>query len=135
MLKQGFQLGGEKSGHTVFLNYSTTGDGLITSLQLLNVMINENSPLSALSSIFEKPYEFSIDIPVKTKIPLENIKGYDRFKKDMDSKINSGRIYIRYSGTEPKLRILVEGYDEENVKSIGKEIREFFLKNLDLAEE
>jgi len=135
MLKHGFQLGGEKSGHTVFLNYSTTGDGLITSLQVLNAMINEGAPLSVLSSIFEKPYEFSIDIPVRTKIPLEKIKGYDRFKKEMDSKLNSGRIHIRYSGTEPKLRILVEGYDEENVNSVGKEIREFFLKNLDLAEE
>jgi len=135
MLKYGLQLGGEKSGHTVFLNYSTTGDGLITSLQVLNVMINENSPLSMLSSIFEKPYEFSIDLPVRTKIPFEKIKDYDRFKKEMDSKIEDGRIHIRYSGTEPKLRILVEGYDREKVNNVGNEIKEFFIKNLDLAEE
>lgn len=135
MLKHGFQLGGEKSGHTVFLNHSTTGDGLITSLQVLNVMVNENSPLSILSSTFEKPYEFSADIPVKSKLPLEKIKGYEKFMKDMNSKINSGRILIRYSGTEPKLRILVEGSDEENVNTVGREIREFFLKNLEPQEE
>ncbi len=135
MLKNGFQIGGEKSGHTVFLNYSTTGDGLLTSLQVLNVMVNEDKPLSILSSSFEKPCEFSIDIPVKTKIPLEKIEGYEKFKREMDSKIKNGRIYIRYSGTEQKLRVLAEGYDEENVEMVGKEIKEFFLKNLDIQEE
>lgn len=135
MIKGGYIFGGEKSGHIVFLTHSTTGDGLITSLQILKIMMEEDSPLSHLSSIFEKCYEKSIDIPVKSKIPLEKINGYKEFMREMNSMVKNGRILVRYSGTESVLRILVEGYDRDIVEIASREIEEFFLKNLKNMEE
>ncbi|MHB1694070.1 MAG: phosphoglucosamine mutase [bacterium] len=130
MIKKGFNLGGEQSGHIIFLNDANTGDGIISALKLLTIMIKLNKSLSELRKIIT-PYPqtlINIDVPYK-----KNLDELSEFNKKIIhySKIleNKGRIFIRYSGTQNYLRILVEGEDNEEINKIGLDLKEEVLKN------
>jgi phosphoglucosamine mutase len=112
----GYNLGGEQSGHVIFLDYNTSGDGLITALQTLAIMRRSERTLAELTADFVRFPQVIVNVQVNEKKPIEGLptfrKALERVEADLDG---SGRVLIRYSGTEPKARIMVEGEDEDRV--------------------
>lgn len=110
MLRSGYSLGGENSGHIIYGDVNPTGDGLLCAIKLLSILVEEQKPLSELQSCVTLYPQKTGAIPVKAKPPLEEIPHIQStltsLKKDMGE---SGRVLLRYSGTELKIRLLVEG--------------------------
>jgi len=119
----GFNLGGEQSGHVLFLDHNTTGDGLITALQALAIMRRKGRPLSELVRDIERFPQVLINVKVAEKRPLEGLPAVQasvaKVEKALDGR---GRVLIRYSGTEPKARVMVEGEDEARVREYAQTI-------------
>jgi len=113
MLKEGFDFGGEQSGHIIFRDFSTTGDGLIAALQILRIMKTSGKPLSELARCWTRFPQLLTNMVVREKKPLENLAlvGALVAKAEAELKPNGGRVLLRYSGTEPKVRLLLEGRD------------------------
>ncbi|MBI5207712.1 MAG: phosphoglucosamine mutase [Candidatus Firestonebacteria bacterium] len=131
MLKIGAILGGEQSGHIIFKEFSTTGDGIITALQLLSIMANENKKLSSLSKVMKKYPQILINIPVKSKVDFHSIPELHQVIDEIEKEIeNNGRLVLRYSGTEPLARIMLEGYDENKIKKIGNRLADAIKLNI-----
>lgn len=123
MLKGGYNLGGEQSGHIVFLDHNTTGDGIITALQVLAVMQREGKTLSELASQLVKLPQVLLNAEVKRKENLLEISPIaDKIKKAEDKLDGNGRVLIRYSGTEPLVRVMIEGQDQEEIHSMAIDI-------------
>ncbi len=122
-------LGGEQSGHIIFSQYSTTGDGLLTSLQLMKVLWEEEKSLSNLASVMEKFPQIILNYEIKDKEQFfKNLcikKFIEERKKELDGK---GRIFVRPSGTEPLIRILLEGEDKDKLEKISQGLREVIEK-------
>jgi phosphoglucosamine mutase len=119
----GYNLGGEQSGHVVFREHATTGDGLVTALQVLGRMRATGRPLSELSSIFEHCPQTMITIGVAEKPPIETLPTVTRLIADIEKAMaGSGRVLVRYSGTESAVRVMVEGDDEERVAGFAQDI-------------
>ncbi len=117
MKKKGYVLGGEQSGHIIFLNYATTGDGLISALQLLRVMKEKGEKLSKLAECMKSLPQVLINIEVKKKKDIDNLEAKKNIK-DAEKKLGKkGRVLVRYSGTQNLCRVMIEG---ENEKEIGK---------------
>ncbi|WP_456324698.1 phosphoglucosamine mutase [Desulfonauticus submarinus] len=118
MCRGGYVLGGEQSGHMVFLNFTTTGDGLVTALQLLKIMLKTGKPLSYWRKLLTPFPQKLKNIYVKNKVPLgecrQICKALQQAEKSLQGK---GRVLLRYSGTEPVLRIMVEA---ENLNLVDK---------------
>lgn len=123
MLKDNFSIGGEPSGHIIFKDYSKNGDGLITALMMLKIMHEEKKSLAELTSSF-KPYpQLIVNVPVKSKPPLEQIKPIQAKVKKIDRILNeAGRLNIRYSGTEALVRIMIEGRNLRFIESLANEL-------------
>lgn len=123
MRRTGYNFGGEQSGHLVFLDHITTGDGILAALQLLAVMQKKERPLSELAGIMDSFPQVLHNVRVREKKTVDEIVGLkelqDRLEKDLERK---GRILIRPSGTEPVIRIMVEGENEEQINSIALEM-------------
>lgn len=131
MRKSGHVLGGEQSGHIIFLDHATTGDGIIAALFVLAVMKRSGKPLSQLSSIMSDVPQILINTRVSVRKPLESIPGYEDLIKKISAKLKgSGRVFVRYSGTEPVLRVLVEGPDKILITNYAEEIAQFLQKEL-----
>lgn len=131
MRKRGLVLGGEPSGHIIHLDHSTTGDGCVSALNVLSVMKKENKTLRELSSLMKKLPQVLLNTPVKKRQALENIPGYTKLITKYHSQLGKeGRVFIRYSGTEPVVRVFVEGKNKKNISSIGQEISSFLQKEL-----
>ncbi|MGA1845750.1 phosphoglucosamine mutase [Deferribacter abyssi] len=114
MLKGKYNLGGEQSGHIIFSDFNTTGDGLISALQLLKVMVRKDKPLSEIKRFIEVYPQKLKNLPVDEKVPLEKLKGLNKLISELENELkDDGRILVRYSGTENKLRIMVEATNEE----------------------
>lgn len=110
MLKHEANLGGEQSGHMIFLDHNTTGDGLVCALQVLRIMIETDSKLSDLASIFKRYPQATVNVRVKTKPPLDSLNSVQEAKIQVEKTLaDSGRVLIRYSGTENICRVMVEG--------------------------
>jgi len=125
MLKVGANIGGEQSGHLLFLDHSGTGDGIVSALHLLAVMRESGQSLSTLASCMTKFPQTLVNVPVKTKQPLETIPGLSQRVADLEGAMNGGgRILLRYSGTEALVRVMVEGEDRERVETIAAELAE-----------
>lgn len=130
MLKRGCNLGGEQSGHIIFLDYNTTGDGPVTALQVLSTMCKSGRSLSDLSS------EITIYPQVLINVPVINPKNMDDFPniisaiKKAEKKVKSGRILVRPSGTEPKVRVMVEGDNMDDITTIAEDLAEIIKKNM-----
>ncbi len=121
MRKDGYNFGGEQSGHLIFLDYITTGDGILAALQLLSVMQRTGRPLSELASIMECFPQTLHNVRVKEKKRVSEIPGLDELVTKLESDIKGrGRILIRPSGTEPVIRIMVEGEDETQIKDVAR---------------
>ena len=126
MQKKRVVLGGEPSGHIIFLNQSATGDGLVASLNVLAVMGAENKKLSTLRAGLKPwPQEY-LSLPIKKKIELDSLRGYSSFLEQIKADLQGqGRVYVRYSGTEPILRIMVEGKSKTLVQAQARKIADF----------
>ncbi len=123
MRKGGYVLGGEQSGHIIFKEYSTTGDGIITALQLLKIMKTENKKLSELSKVMRKYPQALINVEVRHKKDLNSIPVVSEKIKEAEKILgDSGRILVRYSGTQNVCRIMVEGKNETKVSKLAKEV-------------
>jgi phosphoglucosamine mutase len=128
MRRSGHSLGGEQSGHLIFLEHATTGDGTLAALQLLAVMCRQQKPLSELASIFEPVPQTLLSLAVKERRELEGIPEVTRAIAAAEEKLGKeGRVFVRFSGTESKVRILIEGPDssrnEEHAQSIAAALR------------
>lgn len=123
MLKKGANLGGEQSGHLLFTDYSTTGDGLVAAVQLLRIMVEREHPLSALSSFVHLFPQAKLNIAVRKKPPLVRLTALqdslNRIKANHGDRV---RALVRYSGTEPTCRVMVEGDDPLLVSQYAGEI-------------
>ena len=131
MRRGGYNLGGEQSGHIIFLDYATTGDGILAGLQLLAIMKRTGRPLSELATCVERFPQVLINVDVNKKPPVEKIPGLLELKLKKEKGLGSrGRILVRPSGTEPKYRIMVEGEDKEEIRSIAEELAAHIAKVL-----
>ncbi|MBY0316502.1 MAG: phosphoglucosamine mutase [Bdellovibrionales bacterium] len=131
MRKGGYVLGGEQSGHIVFLDHTTTGDGCVAALNVLAVMKEQNKKLSELNKLMEDVPQVLINVKVKNRKELETIPGYDELVTKMEAQLKGkGRIFIRYSGTENVLRILVEGPERKMIGQYAEELAKFIEKSL-----
>ena len=123
MRKNRCNFGGEQSGHIVISDYSTTGDGLVASLQILNILIDQQKPISQIAKIFT-PYPQILKNVKFTKItnPLED-KSVIKFIAEKENELqNQGRILVRKSGTENLIRVMVEGKNYQQIEKIANEI-------------
>ncbi len=121
--KTGAVLGGEQSGHIIFREFLPTGDGLLTALQVLAVLQQSRRSLSALSSLVVGYPQVLLNVRVKEKKPLEQIDGFsNEMKRVKDLLGDTGRLLVRYSGTEPLLRIMLEGPSTEQIQGYADEL-------------
>jgi phosphoglucosamine mutase len=126
MLRHGFNLGGEQSGHMIFRDYSTTGDGLVTALQILRIMRAKDTPLSKLAQCWTRFPQVVTNIVVREKRPFEELDNISELVADAETELKSqgGRIFLRYSGTEPKARLLLEGREPATLEKWTQKIAE-----------
>lgn len=119
MIKNNYNLGGEQSGHVIFLDFNTTGDGLITALQVLTLMQKTGKRLSELASCMKTFPQKLVNIKVREKKPLDTLHDFNKVIRESEIKLEGrGRIVVRYSGTETLLRIMVEGETHEEIVQV-----------------
>jgi phosphoglucosamine mutase len=125
MLRCGAMLGGEQSGHVIFRQYATTGDGLLTALRVLEVMRETGKDLDVLTRDFEVHPQRLVNIRVREKAPLEELPEVAaELRAASEAFGDAGRILVRYSGTELLARVMVEGVDEGRVELFAERIAE-----------
>jgi phosphoglucosamine mutase len=119
MLRNGFNFGGEQSGHLIFRDFGTTGDGLVAALQMLRIVKAKQTPLSKLAKCWTRFPQLIANVRVREKIPFEQLDGVLKLVAQAETELKSagGRVLLRYSGTEPKARLLLEG---RNAKILEK---------------
>jgi phosphoglucosamine mutase len=123
MIKSDTNLGGESSGHVIFLEHNTTGDGLVSALQVLRIMIETGSKLSELAGAFKKFPQICVNVPVRSKPPIDTVEGlFQAMTEVQDALGSSGRLLVRYSGTEPILRIMVEGPKRSQIHQYAEQL-------------
>jgi phosphoglucosamine mutase len=123
MRKNGYNFGGEQSGHLVFLDHMTTGDGIIAALRVLAVMVREERPLSSLARVMTRTPQVLINVEVAEKRPLESLKAVTKLISEVEAELGEdGRVLVRYSGTEPKARVMIEGPNELAIRRRAEEI-------------
>ncbi|MCE0483134.1 MAG: phosphoglucosamine mutase [Methylacidiphilales bacterium] len=123
MLTHNLNLGGEQSGHVILRDCNTTGDGLVTALQLLRIMKTSGQPLSRLRQCMKKYPQLLVNLKVHERIPLDELPEVMDTVKAVESELGtSGRVLLRYSGTEPKIRLLVETKDQALLQPVADRI-------------
>jgi phosphoglucosamine mutase len=124
MLRGGFNFGGEQSGHLIFRDFSTTGDGLVAALQVLRIVKARQTPLSKLAKCWTRFPQLVTNVRVCEKKPFEQLDGVLKLVKQAEAELKSagGRVLLRYSGTEPKARLLLEGRDAATLKKWSDKI-------------
>lgn len=123
MLKEGANLGGEQSGHLICLDHNTTGDGLVSALQVLRIMIESDSRLSDLASLVKRYPQTIVNVKVKAKPKLEDLKGVRRAIEEAENILGkNGLVLVRYSGTESLCRVTVQGEKQKIVSELAQKI-------------
>ncbi len=131
MRKLGANLGGEKSGHLLFLDHSTTGDGLLASLQILSIMKRKGKSLSELAGIIDMFPQILNSFEIREKKPFEQIPGLAELVRESEEILgDKGRINLRYSGTELLARVMVEGEDETLINGIASRVSSVISENI-----
>ncbi len=122
MRTNGYNLGGEQSGHVIFMDDATTGDGLITALHVMTLMTETGKPLGELRAMRRVPQVLE-NVPVRQRLPLGEMPDVQRMIADAESKLaGAGRLLVRYSGTEMCARVMVEGEDADKIGALAREI-------------
>ncbi|AGB40292.1 phosphoglucosamine mutase [Halobacteroides halobius DSM 5150] len=130
MQEKGYNLGGEKSGHIIFLDYNTTGDGLLTALQLIDVVQKTGQPLSKLRQQMEELPQLLVNVEVESKAWEANKKIQEAITEVEKTLEGEGRIFVRASGTEPVIRIMVEGQNKNQLEELANDVAEVVKKEL-----
>ena len=131
MRRGGYNLGGEQSGHILFLDHNTTGDGIASALQVLSVMVQTGKKLSELKSIMTRLPQVLINVPVTRKPPITEMPRLVKAINAQEERLgDQGRLLLRYSGTEPKLRIMVEATDPNLMEQVAGELKQVVLAEL-----
>jgi phosphoglucosamine mutase len=134
MQRHGIQLGGEQSGHTIFADHATTGDGLLTALKVMAVMCRKGRPLSELAAAFVAFPQKLVNIKVSSRPELATIEPLARAIEQKERELgSSGRVLVRYSGTENKARVMVECEDEEACKRHASDLAEIIEREIGAA--
>jgi phosphoglucosamine mutase len=122
MLTHGYNFGGEQSGHLIFRDHGSTGDGLVAALQILRILKAKDQPLSKLAKCWTRFPQLVTNVKVREKKPIEQLDGVSRLVAEAEKELQSqgGRLLLRYSGTEPKIRLLVEGSDAQALEKWSK---------------
>ncbi|MEY2541805.1 MAG: phosphoglucosamine mutase [Verrucomicrobiota bacterium] len=116
MVRRNLNLGGEQSGHMIFRDFTTTGDGIISALQVLRIMHTSGKPLSELKACLEKYPQAQRNLKVKAKPPIEELREVVKLRDEVERELaGKGRVLLRYSGTEPKIRLLIEGRELDKI--------------------
>jgi phosphoglucosamine mutase len=130
MVRGGYVLGGEQSGHIIFLEHNTTGDGVITALQVLGVTQRTGKPLSALAGCMQKLPQTLVNVRVRRRDPLESLPEVQAAIREAEALLGSGgRLLVRYSGTEPLVRVMAEGADMARIQASA----DFVVKSIQAA--
>jgi len=126
MLRHGYNVGGEQSGHVIFRDFSTTGDGLVAALQILRIMKAKGAPLSRLVKCWTRFPQVITNIRVREKRPFEELDGVSNLVSEAETELKpqGGRVLLRYSGTESKARLLVEGREQATLEKWSQRIAE-----------
>jgi len=125
MRRQGFALGGEPSGHVIFLDRAATGDGILTGLEVAGVLGRRGRPLAEVCSGWDRCPQVLLNVPVGTKRPLAEVPSLEEAGRRAEEEMGgAGRVLLRYSGTESLLRVMVEGPEEEQVRALAESIAE-----------
>ncbi len=120
MRREGIALGGEQSGHIVHLGLATTGDGLLTALQMAGIVAATGHPLSELLAGFRRYPQVLVNVPVREKPELLALPGVAAAVRAVEDRLGAdGRLVLRYSGTEPLARVMIEGPDQDTVESLA----------------
>jgi len=123
MLEGGYNLGGEQSGHIIFLDHNTTGDGLISALQVLAIVKQTGKPLSELASCMRSYPQVLVNVKVKDRRDLASVPEISKRMQDIELKLaGTGRLLVRYSGTEPKVRVMIEGEDQQEITALAADL-------------
>jgi phosphoglucosamine mutase len=123
MRRSGYNLGGEQSGHVVFLDHNSTGDGLLTALQVLAIQRRKERPLSELAQGVERFPQVLLSFAVAERRPIDELPELQRRIRQIEAEMaGRGRVLIRYSGTERKARVMVEGDDEARVQAYADDL-------------
>ncbi len=131
MRRTGAMFGGEQSGHLIFRQYSTTGDGLLAALQILRYMQEKERPLSELASLLTPFPQELVNVTIEKKVPFDTVPDIDKAVKHVEKELNGrGRVLLRYSGTENLCRIMVEGEHDDKVRHYATFLQEIVKKNL-----
>lgn len=135
MVRGGYNFGGEQSGHLIFLDHNTTGDGMISALQLLAIMQRKQKPLSELARIITRVPQILVNVRVRERRDLREIPEIDKAIRMIESDLGEeGRLLVRYSGTEPLVRIMLEGADARRIREIAEGLAETVTARLGAGE-
>ncbi len=130
MRKNGYNLGGEQSGHLVFLDHATTGDGIVAALRVLAIMAREQRPLSELARVMTRTPQVLVNTAVEKKVPLDQLPDVQRMIVDIEKQLgDDGRVLVRYSGTESKVRVMIEGADQARIQTWAQEVADALAKS------
>ncbi len=130
MRKKGYVLGGEQSGHIIFSDYTTTGDGIISALQLLGIMKEKGEKLSKLKECMKSLPQVLINVKVKEKKDIDTLEAKKYIRKTEEKLGEKGRVLVRYSGTENLCRIMIEGEYKKEIQKLANEIAHGIKKEI-----
>jgi phosphoglucosamine mutase len=131
MVKRGFALGGEQSGHVIFSDHLFTGDGLATALNVLRIMADTGKELSQLASALVTYPQVLVNVRVKQRTDLKTVPEVADAMRQVEQRLEgNGRLLVRYSGTEPLLRIMLEGKDDSEIRKWANEIADVVKEKL-----
>jgi phosphoglucosamine mutase len=131
MMREDLNVGGEQSGHLIFRDYATTGDGLAAALQILRIMVETGRPLSELKRCLIKYPQAQRNLRVKAKPPLESLTTVSTLLAEAERALSGqGRVLLRYSGTEPKVRLLIEGRDASLIEPMADRIADALKESI-----
>ena len=123
MRRNGYNLGGEQSGHLVFLDHATTGDGIVAALRVLAIMVREATPLSELAKVMTRTPQVLINTVVDKRVPIDQLPDVVKMIAEIERELGvDGRVLVRYSGTETKARVMIEGLDLARITGWAEEI-------------
>ncbi len=123
MLKNGYNLGGEQSGHMIFLDHNTTGDGILSALQVLAIIQRSGKPLSELAQVMTSLPQVLVNVKVREKGDFLKIEPIKKAIAEVEAELgDNGRTLFRYSGTEPLLRVMIEGEDQERIEVLAEQV-------------